>query len=377
MHILIFTAFYLPGYKGGGPIRTISNMVSNLGDEFDFSIYTSDRDLGDITHYPSITPNIWQKQKKTNVFFASPKYRTAYDLWEIISNFKGEVIYLNSFFSFRFSILPLILQKIKNNKKVVIIAPRGEFSNGALRIKSFKKRFYINLINLLGLYKGIVWHASTEHEASDIRRSIGNDAKIKLALNISLTGDNKISYPIKGTPLRVVFASRISPMKNLLGAIDILKRTESDILFHVYGPSENEIYWKTCLLETKKLPNNVKFEYMGHLKPNDVINKLAEYDLFILPTFGENFGHIISEALSAGLPLLISDTTPWRNLLKKGIGWDVPLENPGKFAEHIEECCKKNSMEYLTWRKSIRAWAIENIGQNKTIEQNKNLFINF
>ena len=44
--ILSFAGHYLPGYKAGGPIRSIANMVDQLGDEFDFRIVAGDRDLG-------------------------------------------------------------------------------------------------------------------------------------------------------------------------------------------------------------------------------------------------------------------------------------------------------------------------------------------
>jgi hypothetical protein len=45
--ILILNEYYLPGYKAGGPIRSISNLVSWLGDDFNFKIITTDRDYLD------------------------------------------------------------------------------------------------------------------------------------------------------------------------------------------------------------------------------------------------------------------------------------------------------------------------------------------
>ncbi|MBN8497849.1 MAG: hypothetical protein J0M32_13465 [Candidatus Accumulibacter sp.] len=63
---------------------------------------------------------------------------------------------------------------------------------------------------------------------------------------------------------------------------------------------------------------------------------LPGYDRFFLPPFSENFGHAINEALSVGVPVLISDKTPWRNLQEKGMGWDLPLDNRRAFIEVIE-----------------------------------------
>ncbi len=63
---------------------------------------------------------------------------------------------------------------------------------------------------------------------------------------------------------------------------------------------------------------------------------LPGYDRFFLAPFSENFGHAINEALSAGVPVVISDKTPWRNLQEKGMGWDLPLDNRRAFIEVIE-----------------------------------------
>ena len=66
---------------------------------------------------------------------------------------------------------------------------------------------------------------------------------------------------------------------------------------------------------------------MGEVKHEKLHALLHEYDVMLLPTLGENFGHAIIEALDAGLPVVISDRTPWRNLEQAGVGADLPLED--------------------------------------------------
>src|SRR3546814_15539936 len=63
---------------------------------------------------------------------------------------------------------------------------------------------------------------------------------------------------------------------------------------------------------------------------------LSRHDIFFLPTFGENYGHVIAEALEAGLRLLICDQTPWRGLAEAGVGHDLPLNQPEAFVTAIE-----------------------------------------
>lgn len=375
--IFLFADFYLPGFKGGGPIRTIANMVDQLGDEFNFALYTADRDLGDAAPYASVQPNTWQRVGKADVFYASPERGWVLRLWKTIANFQGNTIHLNSFFAFRFSILPLFFWRILKPRAAVILGPRGEFSEGALNLKKDKKKIFISVARKLGLYKNILWHASSEFEAADIRRVMGDDVKIHVAIDIASPKANMtLKEKLPGAPLRVVFVSRISPKKNLLGAIEVLKQSKSQVLFDVYGPAEDAVYWAACQEAAKLLPQNICFQYCGALEPVQVPDKLAEYDLFFLPTLGENFGHVIAEALSSGLPVLISDTTPWRDLAEKSLGWDIPLNQVDRFAECIEACAAKSPEEYMQWRQSIRDWALKNIGNQEAIEQNRRLFLN-
>ena len=57
--IIIFTDWFLPGYKAGGPIQSISNFVNHFGSVFDISILTSNKDLGSVEPYDNIESNVW------------------------------------------------------------------------------------------------------------------------------------------------------------------------------------------------------------------------------------------------------------------------------------------------------------------------------
>ena len=70
--VLISLPHYKPGWKFGGPTRTISNLVDHLGDEFLFRIITSDRDLGDDRPFPGVEIDRWQQVGKAQVFYMSP-----------------------------------------------------------------------------------------------------------------------------------------------------------------------------------------------------------------------------------------------------------------------------------------------------------------
>ena len=95
----------------------------------------------------------------------------------------------------------------------------------------------------------------------------------------------------------------------------------------------------------KLLPQNIKVKFYGPLKSEHVNQTLQQNDILILPSLGENYGHIINEAFSVGTPVLISDKTPWRNLQKKKIGWSLSLKNQTKFVDAINQYYKFSYQE--------------------------------
>ncbi len=375
--ILIFSTFFLPGFKGGGPIRTIANLLCALGGEFEFFLVTSDRDLGDAASYSGLRVNRWLRFYRSCVIYLSPSWFLR-GVGSIISRRHWDVLQLNSFFSFRFSILPLFIWLFCCPRLPVILGPRGEFSPGALSQKVFKKKAYIFLSKILGINKRVIWLASTCYEAADIRRVMGDQVIVHIAVDIArVSGDIQLESVKEDGVLRVVFLSRISPIKNIKAAIDVLSKVVSNVVFDIYGPVEDDAYWSECQRLSAKLPANVIFRYQGALNPDRVGFVLARYDLFFLPTLGENFGHVIAEALSVGLPVLISDRTPWRNLEVNELGWDLPLDALDGFSACLDFCCRMKSEDYQKWRERIRAWAANNIGSHDAIQQNRILYLDF
>jgi hypothetical protein len=76
------------------------------------------------------------------------------------------------------------MKKINLIKQPIILAPRGEFSEGSINTKRFKKMYFIRLVKFLKLYDNIVWHASSKHEKEDIMR-LFKHAEVETAMNLS------------------------------------------------------------------------------------------------------------------------------------------------------------------------------------------------
>ncbi len=380
--ILTFVSCYLPGYKSGGPIRTIANMVDHLGDEIEFFLITSDRDRTENTPYPSVKVNEFNMVGKASVFYASPDMMNFRQLGELIKRTPFDILYLNSFFNPRFTIIPLVLWKLKMiSQKPVIIAPRGEFSEGALKLKWLKKRTYIAFAKATGLYKNVIWQASSEYEERDIRKWFGDSAVVHIAPDLTPANAGSVNQELYQNRrkkekdfLKIIFLSRISPMKNLDGALRILEKVKGHVEMNIYGPVTDETYWAKCREIIDRMPDNVKVTYKGSVPHEEVPKVMAEHDLFFFPTHGENFGHVIHEALSVGTPVLISDQTPWRDLEKRQAGWDLSLSNEEKIINVVEFCCSMPSQEFFKYNKGAYSFIASSVKSTGAIEANRKIF---
>jgi glycosyltransferase involved in cell wall biosynthesis len=378
--ILICIGHYLPGYKSGGPLRSIVNLVDHLQDDFDFRILTTDRDLGDSGTYTDIVPNTWNVVGPARVYYATPGTITLRGLARVIRDTPHDLLYINSFFSPRFSILPVLARRLGLiPHRPVVLAPRGEFSEGALCLKSWKKRAYLAFAKVFGLHSGITWQASSSYEAADIRREVGlTIGAIHVATDLPgrVSGEAPdVTDHETNAPLRIIFLSRISPKKNLHYALDVLCKVQVPISLNIYGPVEDEAYWRQCEAHIAQSPVHIDITYRGSVMPAQVAETMRNHDLFFLPTRGENYGHVIAEALSVGTPVLISDTTPWRDLQSRGLGCDLPLSDLNGFAAYIERMAQLNRDEKATLRVKVKNAVMAMQEESSGVHDNRSMFL--
>jgi len=376
--IICFIQYYLPGFKSGGPVRTISNLIDNIGKEYTFHIVTSDRDVYDYKSFQSVKVDKWNKAHNSKIFYRSSFLWSLIQIPKFFRKNSYDYIYLNSFFSFQFSIIVLLFKFLKIiPQRKIIIAPRGEFSISALKIKQLRKIIYLNIFKLLKLDKDVIWQASSIYELNDIKNILRKrNLKIKIAPDIPEINfaQNKKDIVWSMKPLKIIFLSRISSIKNLDFAINVLKDLKINIHFEIVGPICDKEYWEYCLKLLEELPSNISYNYFGSIKHKEVREIISNSHLFFLPTKSENYGHTIFESLSAGTPVLISNQTPWRNLSKHNAGWDLPLLNQLDFVESINKLSKLSSKQYKKKRLDALKFVRKRINMSEILESNKDLF---
>ncbi|MCY7377321.1 MAG: glycosyltransferase [Pyrinomonadaceae bacterium] len=348
--ILIICNYYLPGYKSGGGLRTLVHMVERFHDRYDFRVITLDHD-GDKIPFTTVEINDWNEIEKAQVFYLSKDKANISKLRELIIEIKPDSIYLNSVFS-KLTVFYLTLRKLKLIPAIkTILAPEGELSGGALKLKSYKKKPFVTLAKSAGLYRNLFWKTTADPEKQETERFKGRGGVIFVAPNLPsrelLENYRQDLKPKKNVgEVKMIFLSRFMRKKNFKWLVDNLSGFEGNLTIDIYGPIEDESYWEATATAIAKLPPNVKIKYGGVLEYDKVPGKLFEYHFFVLPTVGENFGHVFIEALAAGCPLLISDRTPWRDLEAKNVGWEVPLENPAKWLEVLNYCVNLDQLSY-------------------------------
>jgi glycosyltransferase involved in cell wall biosynthesis len=376
--ILIVADWYLPGYKAGGQITAVANLVESIGQEFELFVLTRDRDLTDQRPYSGIHRDEWQTVGGAKVLYTSNlSFR---HVRKRIFEVRPDVVYLNSFFS-SLVIKTLCLRKLGLLPACsVVLAPRGEFSPGALKIKHWRKSLFGNGALRAGLYRGLIWHASSELERDNIAALLQAAHEDRPCIHVAwdlpsrdwIEGTKGVSKQAKGAVTRFVFISRISLKKNLLFAIDALAGLTGHVEFDIFGPIVDPGCWKDCQQRIERLPDNLGVRYCGTVPHGSVPDVAGGYHFFLLPTQGENFGYVILEAMAAGCPVILSDRTPWRDLTKQGIGWDLPLDDPELWRKVLQQCVDMDQQTYAPFsdraREFVKDWATSSSRPDETIQ---------
>ena len=379
--VFVIVEYYLPGYKAGGAIRSVANLVEGLSDQFDFWILTRDRDAADAEAYGGVKIDDWNDVGRAKVFYASPRSLSRTNILRLIKELNPSVYYLNSFFSYltikllfsrRMGLLP---------KTPVILAPRGEFSPGALRLKKTKKHLYIALASRMGLYDDINWQLASTQEEAEVCAGWGQKIRLHIApdlpqLNVEIgngSGNDELTKQ-KGQ-VKLAFLSRITRKKNLAWALSMLNSLSGDIEFDIYGPPEDRKYFRECEQRISELPQNVRSRFLGPIPNREVRSVLQNYHFFFFPTLGESFGHAIFDALAVGCPVIVSNTTPWQELSGKGAGWSLPLEAHDSWRQVLQDCINMDQTQYSSMSHRAREYAQDFIRTSDLLQLTRELFI--
>jgi glycosyltransferase involved in cell wall biosynthesis len=373
--VLVMADWYLPGYRAGGPIRSVANVAERLEDALDIHIFTTDRDHGCDAPYAGIEVDRWVRRSGHRVYYASPASLRWGGILDVIRAVRPDHLYLNSMFSRYMTVYPLAMRRLGLIRCPILLAPRGMLMDSAMAGKSARKRIFIFLLRTLGITRGIRFQATNDLEAMDVRRRFGRGAGV-------LRFDNLPGLPSPPSPpphkevghLKVVFVGRSHPIKNLDLLLQAMAGVEAAIELTAIVAREDEAYAARCRELAAALPSQHRVRFLEGVPHDGIGDILGANHVFALPTRGENFGHAIFEALSAGRPVLISDQTPWRGLEALGAGWDLPVDSPEPFRQRLARIADMNAEEMGRWCENARELAQRHLACAAMEEKYKQVF---
>ena len=339
--VLIFIDWYTPAIKAGGPISSVENLVNILYKDFEFYIITGSKDLNSDQNLEGVILNKWQRVGTANVIYLEKNQRKNKILKGLVKEINPSRIFINSIFSFEFSILPCWLFKSKYN---IIIAPRGMFGVGALDIKFYRKTIFLQLMKIFSIYKNIHWHLSNDQELKDLNRVVSRNITYSVLPNIT----KKIEFHERGKSsnvLNLLSICRVNKIKNIEFFLNVLSNIKFKCNYTVIGFVEDSYYYNSLLKISESLPSNITVEFKGQQNFSQISKYLKSANVFVSTSNNENFGHSIVESLAAGLPVLISEYCPWNNLEKNQAGFRLPL-NLDVFNEKLIYFNEMNSESY-------------------------------
>ena len=373
MKILVFTDWFYPGSQAGGPIQSLISMMKYSSDSF--YVITRDTDLNSSTPYSSVRSNSWQTgfQENIQVYYLNEDSLNEDFIFNFYNEIKPDRIYLNSMWSPKFSLLPLKVFRSIGFNNNVFLAPRGMLKPAAFKQKGFKKKLFLLFSRFTKIYSNITWHATSEIEKEEILHKFPK-GNIRIAPNISNAAVTSRAKEMS-SPFRILTVGRISPEKGYYEALDAVRKCNPNmtVQWDIVGLKENAELVRVMLNAEQEF-SSIKIQIHGHKNQDELKAFYEKAHLFFLPSRGENYGHAIAEALSYGTPVVISDSTPWKNLEVEFAGKSSSL-NPKELTESLDFFLNLSKADYLLWSAGAMKYASQHVNSPETLALNKSLFI--
>jgi glycosyltransferase involved in cell wall biosynthesis len=231
-------------------------------------------------------------------------------LWQHLGNY--DLIEAHYLFSYASSCAGAIArwQKIP-----YIVRTIGQLSPWALAQSQLKKRLYSALIERQNLNRAVAIHCTSEGEAEDVRHFGIQTQTFTLPLGVDLLparpsakSELHTLYDIPLETPTLLFLSRIHPKKRpdlLLQVLHQLRVQALDCHLILAG-SGDEQYLKELMHLVDSLGLTARVTFTGFVAGQDKTLLLQGADLFVLPSYAENFGVAVAEAMAAGLPVVVT-----------------------------------------------------------------------
>jgi glycosyltransferase involved in cell wall biosynthesis len=214
-------------------------------------------------------------------------------------------------------------QAARSGRSHLVVSPRGTLSARALEVNALQKRVFWRFVQEPALREASCFHATAEAEYRDIRRNGFQQPVCVIPNGIDIPPPANTAKPARR---QLLFLGRVDPIKGidvLLQAWQRLEHRFQDWELVIAGPDS-----RGHLAEMQALRDQLgvfRVEFKGPLYGRDKLQAYRRASVFVLPTYSENFGMTVAEALAAGTPVVVTRGAPWAALPAAGAGWWIDI----------------------------------------------------
>lgn len=315
----------------GGPSQMVLGLSSALADAgIEVTIATTNSN-GDVGQAPLDVPlgvPITQSGYEILYFRCSPfrRYKFSIDLLQWLSKnaHTYDVAHIHALFSPVSSCAAVVA---RSRQLPYILRPLGTLDPADLQKKRQLKRLYAAVLERPNLSKAAAVHFTSNQEAKVSERFNTVTRDVVIPLGVSLPPSNSSPIPEKfGIPSDkpiLLFMSRIEPKKGLDLLLPALEKLDRDFHFVLAGGNPQDPTYETAIrdrIQSSSLKD--KTSIVGFVTGAEKTALLEAADLFVLPSYYENFGIAVAEAMSVGTPVVISDQVHiWNEIEQSHSGW--------------------------------------------------------
>lgn len=214
-------------------------------------------------------------------------------------------------------------------KVPLVLNTHGMLEPWAINHHGLRKKVALKLYEMRDLRSVSLFFATSEQEVESIRR-IGLSQPIAMVPNgLEFPDGNTLDgrSKLKGRERILLYLGRIHPIKGLLRLIQVWANLQPQGWRLILAGPDDGGHLNEVLLLVRHLGLDRSVDYLGVVRGAEKARVLQSADLLVLPSFSENFGVVVGEALTYGLPVITTQGTPWKGLVDNRCGWWVEAQS--------------------------------------------------
>jgi len=311
----VLEVVYNLSLTSGGPSRSVQGLAAALC-ENDVDVYL-------MTTVSSMEPWHPGLSKYINGGSLSPHgIWVAYDFKRLaratIKEVQPDIVHIHGIWNWRIHVITSICRELGIP---YVISPRGALSKWALSQSWGKKIIAWHVFQRRDLKSATAIHVTSDGEEHDVQSLNLTSHIINIPNGINLPSQIPPRVPHADGKHRLLFMSRIHKVKGLIDLVRAWSEMKCNEWILEIAGGDGEGYWKTVEAEIQRLGIADRVTYSGLLRDDEKWLAYRRADCFILPSYSENFGIVVAEALYAELPVIVTKGAPWKALIDANAGY--------------------------------------------------------